>query len=163
MMSSDTFWRTVISGFFATFIMAMVSFLQGGLGLPTIDIAYIIDQSLNYVHGHEVYSIFWANLAYIIGGILMALFWVAFLQERMPGNWLLHGLIYGILISLFSGLILAPLVSSAAGDSFGIFYTDTWIPGKLLLAGVIMHLSYSLSLMLCLKVSGVKGPGSIDH
>lgn len=157
MISSSIFWRTVISGFIATFIMAMVSFLQGGIGLPTIDIAYLIDQSLNHVHGSEVYSISWANTAYILGGILLALFWVAFLQTRIPGNWLVQGVLFGILLSLFSGLILGPLVSSAAGESFGLFYTDTWIPGKILLAGVIMHLSYGLSLGICLKVAGVNG------
>ncbi len=157
MISSSTFWRTAISGFIATFIMAMVSFLQGGVGLPTIDIAYLIEQSLNHVHGYEVYSISWANAAYIIGGILLALFWVVFLQNRVPGNWLVQGILFGVLLSLFSGLILGPLVSSAAGDSFGLFYIDTWIPGKILLAGVIMHISYGLSLTLCLKISGVKG------
>jgi hypothetical protein len=160
MISSNIFWRTVISGFIATFIMAMVSFLQGGLGLPTIDIAYLIDQSLNHVHGNEVYSISWANAAYIIGGILMALFWVVTLQKRVPGNWIVQGFIYGFLISIFSGVIVGPLVSSAAGDSFGLFYMDTWIPGKILLAGVIMHVSYGLSLMYCLKVAGVKGLNS---
>lgn len=155
MITPGTFWRTVTSGFIATFIMAMVSFLQGGLGLPTIDIAFLIHKSLNYVHGYEFYSIFWANMAYIVGGILLALIWVAFLFKRVPGNWLVHGIIYGILISLFSGVIIAPLIALAAGDSFGIFYLDTWIPGKMLLAGAIMHISYALTLMLCLKVAGV--------
>jgi len=157
MISSKTFLRTVTCGFIATFIMAMVSFLQAGLGLPTIDIAYLIDQSLNHVHGAEVYSISWANTAYIIGGLLMALFWVAFLQDRIPGNWLIQGIIFGIMISIFSGAVVGPLVSSAAGDSFGLFYMNTWFPGKILLAGIIMHLSYGISLMLCLKVAGVNG------
>ncbi|TVQ05205.1 MAG: hypothetical protein EA359_03725 [Balneolaceae bacterium] len=157
MISTGTFWRTVISGFIATFIMAMVSFLQGGLGMPTIDITYLIHKTLNYIHGYEFYSIFWSNLAYIIGGILLALSWVVFLQERIPGNWLVHGFIYGIIITLFSGLVLAPLVALAAGDSFGIFYLDTWVPGKILLAAAIMHLSYALTLMLCLKIAGVNG------
>ncbi|MDZ7757874.1 hypothetical protein [Rhodohalobacter sp.] len=157
MISSNTFWRTVICGFIATFIMAMVSFLQSGLGLPPIDIAYLIDQSLNHVHGTEVYSISWANTAYIIGGILLALFWVVFLHNRIPGNWIVKGIIFGILISIFSGAVVSPLVSAAAGDSFGLFYTNTWFPGKLLLAGIIMHLSYGISLLLCLKIAGVKG------
>ena len=160
MISSSTFWRTVISGFIATFIMAMVSFLQGGIGLPTIDIAYLIEQSLNHVHGTEVYSISWANAAYIIGGILLALIWVVFLQNWIPGNWFIQGVIFGILLSIFSGAVVGPLVSSAAGDSFGLFYMDTWIPGKIMLAGVIMHLSYGLSLTLCLEVAGVQGLNS---
>jgi hypothetical protein len=157
MISSSTFWRVVISGFIATFVMTMVSFLLGGIGLPTIDIGHIIKASLNNVHGTEIYSILWGNTAYYIGGILMALIWVIFLQMRVPGNWLIHGIIYGIAISLIAGLILAPLVSLAAGDSFGIFYTDTWVPGKILLAGLIMHISYGLTLTLGLKYAGVNG------
>lgn len=157
MISSSTFWRVVVSGFIATFIMTMVSFLQGGIGLPTIDIGHIAKESFNNVHGTGTYSILWGNVAYYIGGILMALIWVVFIQTKMPGNWLLHGVLYGIIISLMAGLVIAPLVSLAAGDSFGVFYSDTWVPGKFILAGLIMHISYGFTLMLCLKYAGVFG------
>ena len=157
MISSSTFWRVVVSGFIATFIMTMVSFLQGGFGLPTIDIGHIAKESFNNVHGTGTYSILWGNAAYYIGGILMALIWVVFLQTKVPGNWMLHGVLYGILISIVAGLVIAPLVSLAAGDSFGIFYSDTWVPGKFILAGLIMHISYGFTLMLCLKYAGVDG------
>jgi hypothetical protein len=55
------------------------------------------------------------------------------------------------------GLIVAPVVSLAAGDSFGIFYLDTWAPGLILLSGLVMHISYGLTLSLSLKVAGVDG------
>lgn len=156
MISSTTFWRTVVCGLIATFTMTMVSFLQGGIGLPAIDIGHILKQTFNHVHGEEVYSLIWGNAAFNAGGVLMALFWVAFLQNRIPGNWFIQGIIYGILISIVAGLVISPLFARAAGESFGIFYTDTWIPGKILVAGVLMHITYGVSLTLCLKVAGVK-------
>lgn len=154
-MSSSTFWRTVIAGAIATFVMTMIAFLQGGLGLPTIDIGHILKESFNHVHGTDVYTLVWGNFAYFIGGILMALIWVAFLKDIIPGNWIVQGVIYGVIISVIAGLIIAPLVSMAAGDSFGIFYTDTWVPGLILLAGLIMHVGYGVVLTLCLKVSDI--------
>lgn len=157
MMSTNTFWRTVISGFIATFVMTMISFLQGGLGLPVVDVGHIITGSFNDVHVAEPYNIFWGNLAYYIVGVLLALIWVVFLHNRLPGNWFLKGLIYGLIISVVAGLIVSPLVSLAAGDWFGIFYLDTWTPGLILLAGLIMHLGYGIVLLLCLKYAGVNG------
>ncbi len=157
MISSSTFWRTVISGIFATFVMAMIAFLQGGFGLPTIDVGHILKQSFNFVHVNEPYSIGWGNVAYFVVGIKLALIWVVFLQQRVPGNWLVQGIIYGVLISLVAGLIVGPLASRAAGDDFGLFYANTWVPGLMMLAGIIMHIGYGLTLSLCLKYAGVRG------
>ena len=48
-----------------------------------------------------------------------------------------------------------------AGESFGVFYTQTWAPGLILAGGLVMHLSYGLALALSLKVAGVRGPATI--
>ncbi len=157
MISTSVFWRTVISGFIATFVMAMVAFVQGGLGLPVVDIGHIIVGSFNEVHVDQPYDILWGNTAYFMGGILLALVWVVFLSDRIPGNWFVGGVIYGVIISVVSGLILSPLVSLAAGDWFGFFYLDTWVPGLLILAGLIMHLVYGVVLLFCLEIAGVQG------
>jgi len=159
-MSASTFWRTVICGMIATFIMTMVSFIQAGIGLPAIDLGHILKTSFNHVHAGEPYTLVWGNAAFNVGGILMALIWVSFLQNRIPGNWIIQGAIYGVIISVMVGLIVAPVVSLAAGDSFGIFYMDTWAPGLILLSGLVMHISYGLTLSLSLKVAGVDGLGS---
>jgi uncharacterized membrane protein YagU involved in acid resistance len=155
MVDSGTFWKTVVCGFIATFVMAMIAFLQGGIGLPVIDVGHILKQSFNHVHTTDPYSILWGNVAYFIVGILLAVVWVALLQQIIPGNWLIQGLIYGTLISLVAALIVAPLAASAAGDSIGMFYSDTWYPGLILLAALTMHLGYGLVLTLSLKIAGL--------
>lgn len=159
MMQTDTFWRTVISGFIATFVMMMIAFLQGGLGLPVIDVGHFLKESFNLVHDGNPYSILWGNVAYYIFGIFLALIWVVFLQTRVPGNWFIQGLIYGVIISVIAGLVVSPLVSSSAGESFGIFYMESWFPGLIMLAGLTMHLGYGIVLNLCLRIAGVEGMG----
>jgi hypothetical protein len=157
MIRTSTFWRTVTSGLIATFVMAMIAFVQGGFGLPVIDVGHILKEAFNHVHDTNPYDILWGNAAYYIIGVLLAFIWVLFLQRRTPGNWLVQGILFGVAISIVSGMIVAPLVSLSAGDSFGIFYTDTWIPGRILVAGLIMHIAYGIILTLCLKYAGVNG------
>lgn len=154
-MSASTFFRTVICGFIATFAMAMVAFLQSGIGLPVIDVGHILTESFNEVHGTGTYHIIFGNLAFNIGGVLLAMIWVVYLKNRIPGNWLIQGLIYGVMITIFAGLFVSPFVSAAAGESFGIFYSNTWVPGKFILAGLLMHVVYGLVLTQSLKVAGV--------
>jgi uncharacterized membrane protein YagU involved in acid resistance len=156
MINTSDFWRTIISGFIATFVMSMVGFLQSGLGLPVIDVGYFLTESFNLAHEVDPYTILWGNAAYYMFGIILALIWVAMLQKRIPGNWFIQGIIFGVLITLLAGLVVSPLVSMAAGEPFGIFYIETWIPGLIILAGLTMHLAYGLVLMICLKYAGVK-------
>ena len=153
MTQSYSFWETVICGFIATFIMSMVSFLLGGFGLPIIDVGYILQEIFNHVHQHDPYTISWGNAAYYFGGILLALFWVAFLDDRISGNWFIKGILYGVIITVVAGLLISPIVSLAGGEPFGIFYTDTWYPLLTTLAGLVMHIAYGISLLLCLTYS----------
>lgn len=157
MVSTSTFWRTVVCGFIATFVMMMIAFLQGGLGLPVIDVGHFLKETLNMVHDNNPYGIIWGNISFYIIGILLALIWVVFLQRRIPGNWLIQGIIYGVILSIVAAIIVSPLVSLAAGDPFGIFYLETWFPVLMLLAGLTMHIGYGIVLMLCLKYAGVNG------
>lgn len=156
-MSSSVFFRTVVCGFIATFVMAMVAFLQGSIGLPVIDVGHILTESFNHVHESAPYHIIFGNLAFNIIGVGLAMIWVVYLQKRIPGNWLIQGVIYGVIISIIGGLVVSPVVSQAAGESFGIFYSETWIPGKLIIAGLLMHIVYGILLTQSLKIAGVDG------
>ncbi len=82
---------------------------------------------------------------------------MAFLHNRIPGNRIVQGIIYGVLVSIVAGGIVSPFVSLAGGESFGFFYSNTWVPGKIIIAGLLMHIGYGLTLMLGLKVAGVNG------
>lgn len=155
MKQAYSFWRTVICGLIATFVMSMVAFLTSGIGLPVIDIGYILQEIFNHVHDHNPYSILWGNAAYYIGGVLLALIWVVFLNDKISGNWFVQGLLYGLLITIIAGVVISPVVSWAGGESFGIFYSGTWFPLLITLSGLVMHLAYGISLLFCLKYSHV--------
>jgi len=159
MISTNIFWRTVISGFFATFTMTMIAFTQAGLGLPVIDVGHFLTESFNQAHDSNPYNLLMGSTAYYIFGIILALIWVVFLQNRIPGNWFLQGLIYGILISIVAAVLVSPLISLAAGEPFGVFYFQTWTPGLILLSGLIMHIGYGIVLLLCLNYAGVQYSG----
>lgn len=155
MKQAYSFWTTVICGFIATFVMSMVAFLTSGIGLPVIDIGYILQEIFNHVHEQDLYSILWGNAAYYFGGILLALIWVVFLNDKIPGNWFVQGLLYGLLITIAAGIVISPVASWAVGESFGIFYSGTWFPLLITLSGLVMHLAYGISLLLCLNYSHV--------
>jgi hypothetical protein len=148
-----SFTETVICGLIATFMMSMLSFLSSGIGLPVIDVGYMLKAIFNHIHEHNPYNILWGNVAYYIGGILLALIYVVFLNNKLPGNWLVQGVIYGVVISIVAAVFVSPAISMAGGESFGIFYMDTWFPLLNILAGLIMHLGYGITLLLCLEYS----------
>lgn len=148
-----SFTETVFCGLIATFMMSMLSFLSSGIGLPVIDVGYMLKEIFNHIHEQDPYNILWGNMAYYIGGILLALIYVVFLNNKFPGNWLVQGIIYGVMISIISAIIISPVISMAGGESFGIFYMDTWFPVLNIFAGLIMHLGYGITLLLCLEYS----------
>lgn len=148
-----SFSETVIAGLIATFMMSMLAFLSSGIGLPVIDVGYMLKEIFNHIHEQDPYSILWGNTAYYIGGILLALIWVVFLDNKLPGSWLIQGIIYGIIISIVAAVIVSPAISMAGGESFGLFYMDTWFPVLNILAGLIMHVGYGITLLLCLEYS----------
>jgi len=52
-------------------------------------------------------------------------------------------------------------VVRAGGESFGVFYTETWAQWLVLAGGLVMYLSYGLTLAIALKIVGVRGPATI--
>lgn len=49
------------------------------------------------------------TLGYNIIIIMLALIWVSFLHNQIPGNWFLKGFIYGVIISFVAGALVSPL------------------------------------------------------
>ena len=93
----------------------------------------------------------WAVLCWL-------LIWVALLQHPGSGRLVCAGddLRHCDFLRLRTHPFL-PSCRLAAGEWFGFFYLNTWVPALLLLAGVIMHIAYGITLMICLKFAGVKG------
>lgn len=146
---------TVTAGLVATFVMTMTGFWQSGLGLPAVDVGAMLAGSMNGAHAAaEPYGVAAGNLVHLANGVILALIFVAFLQRRLPGGWILQGVIYALLTTLAAVVVVAPL---AAG--VGIFFSNTPMPGAMTLASTVVHLAYGLSLTLALEVAGIaSGP-----
>ncbi len=99
-MSGGRFWRTVVAGLIATYVMVMTGFWQSGLGLAAIDVGAMIAGSMTAAHPDAPYTLGAGNLVHFANGITLALVCVAFLQERVPGNWIVQGLVYALITQL---------------------------------------------------------------
>ena len=147
-MSGERFSRTVVAGLIATFVMTMTGFWQSGVGLPTMDVAAMLAGNMM---PDAPYTLAAGNVAHFGIGVLVALIWVALLQARIPGNWIVQGLVYGVLVTVVAAAVVFPL---AAG--VGIFFSNTPAPGRMLLGATVPHLTYGLSLTLSLRLAGVE-------
>ena len=150
-MSGEQFWKTVVAGLIATYVMTMTGFWQSGLGLAALDVGAMIMGSMTAAHPDTPYTLVAGNLVHFANGIIMGLVWVAFLQERVPGNWIVHGLVFALIAQLGAWVVVAPLAFGV-----GLFFTNTPAPGRMMLATAVVHVAYGLSFALILKVAGVR-------
>ncbi len=112
-MSGEQFWKTVVAGLIATYVMTMTGFWQSGLGLAALDIGAMITGSMTAAHPDAPYTLVAGNLVHFANGIIMGLVWVAFLQERVPGNWIVQGLVFAFIAQLGAWVVVAPLAFGA--------------------------------------------------
>ena len=150
-ISGEQFWKTVVVGLIATFTMTMTGFWQSGLGLAAIDVGAMITGSMTAAHPDAPYTLVAGNLVHFANGVMLALIWVAFLQERVPGNWIVQGLIYAFITQLAAWVVVAPLAFGV-----GLFFANTPAPGRMMLATAAVHVAYGVTLTLGLKVAGVR-------
>ncbi len=149
--SGDWFLKTVVSGLIANYVMTMTGFWQSGLGIAPIDVGAMITGSMTAAHPDVPYGLVAGNLAHFANGVILALMWVAFLQERVPRNWVVQGLVYALITQLAAWVVVSPLAFGV-----GLFFTNTPAPGRMMLATAVTHVAYGLSLTLSLHVAGVR-------
>ncbi len=148
-MTGSQFWKTVIAGLIATFAMTVTGFWQSGLGLAPFDVGAMLTANMSASHPDSPYSLMAGNLVHVANGIVLALIWVAFLQNLVPGNWVVQGVIYAVIGTLVAVVIVVPLASGV-----GVFFSKTDAPGLMLVSALAAHLAYGLTLTLSLKVAG---------
>ncbi len=148
--SGERFWKTILAGMIASYVMTMTGFWQSGLGIPAVDVGAMIADSMTAAHPDAPYTLVAGNLVHFANGVILALIWVAFLQQRVPGNWLVQGLVYALIAQLGAWVVVAPLAFGV-----GLFFMNTPAPGQMMLATAVVHVAYGLSLTLSLRVAGV--------
>ena len=149
-MTPSVFWRTIIAGVVATFVMTMTGFWQHGVGIRPMDFGAYLTASMNSAHPDAVYGMYAGNAAHFALGVVFALLWVALFRQYVPGSWLVHGLSYGVALAFVAALIGFPLFADT-----GVFFMRARAPGAMMLATFVMHLAYGFALTLGLEIAGI--------
>ena len=149
-MSLSVFWRTLIAGVVATFVMTMTGFWQHGIGLRAVDFGATLAANMTSPHAGTPYSVFAGNLAHFGIGVVFALLWVALFRLYVQGSWLVHGFAYGVALAILASLIGFPLFADT-----GVFFSHTAAPGMMFVSILVMHLAYGYTLALGLELAGI--------
>ncbi len=138
-MTQANFLRAVVAGFIATYVMTMTGFWQAGIGLPKMDPAGLMAMQMGQAYG-------WGQAAHFLNGIILALIYAQWFYGRLPGGGLVKGIIYGVLATIAAVAVVIPLISASTANPAGIFFTNTPMPGAMLLGALAGHLGYGVAL-----------------
>jgi len=165
-MPTVNFWRAAVAGFFATFIMTATGLWQPGLGLPRVDVGMMTMGGLNgpLEEGAEpTYGIAWGQAAHFLNGIVLAFIYAMWVHGRLPGPGWIKGLIYGVILTVIAGVVVAPIVTAAAGQPAGILFANTESPVMRVIGALVIHLAYGIALGLGYKHRGEEAGGAPPH
>jgi len=121
--------RSILAGFIGTLIVTILLYLAPALGMmPKMDIAAMIDSPLHGGTAPEPMSSGWwvgMFLHFVAGTIVFPLLYAYFLTTRLPGNSWTKGTIWGLILWVFSEVVLMPiagmgLFSSRAPDHWAL-------------------------------------------
>lgn len=93
--------RAMLSGFVATLAMTFLGFAATRLGIPFLNWAKTL--------GHSTGGAMTGYFLLFIGGVLIAMIYVALFHERLPGSSWKRGLFFAFVMWLATGAALAPL------------------------------------------------------
>jgi len=155
-MSQVAHRRVVVVGLIATFVMTMVGLWSPALGLPRLDVGAMMAAGINGAveeGADPTYSVAWGQAAHFANGVILALIYAIWLHRRLPGPAVARGAIYGVLTSIAAWVVVVPIATAAAGQPSGVLLLNTTDVGARLLASLIGHLAYGVTLAVGLTVS----------
>jgi uncharacterized membrane protein YagU involved in acid resistance len=128
----------IAGGFIATVIFTAVLFAAPQASLPKINIPQYLANLLGVSNG-----VGWALHALI--GILLAALYVLVLKKILPGNYLLKGIIYAVILIILFNVIFFPLFH------LGMFASLAHYPKRSIFVIIIGYLCYGIALALVAK------------
>jgi len=102
-MRQRSMTRAMVAGFIATLFMTFLSILGGHFGLQSLNWAKSFETLLG---GNMIVGYF----AFFVLGVVMSVMYVTFFHDRLPGDSWRRGLFYAVILWLFTGVALAPLM-----------------------------------------------------
>lgn len=84
--------------------------------------------------------------AHFLNGIILALIYARWFYGRLPGAALVKGVLYGFIATIAAVAVVVPMISASMPNPVGIFFSNTPMPGAMLLGALIGHLAYGVVL-----------------
>src|SRR5712692_6912826 len=119
-MSTSDFWRAVIAGFFATYVMTVAAAWQQAIGIHPHDPAGFMAQSLDPLGSGRGWA--WGSFYHFMNGITLALLYARLIHGRLSLHPLVLANLYGLGLVVVAMGILAPLL---APEQIGFFALKT--------------------------------------
>ena len=125
--------RAAIAGVIGAAVMTALLLIEPSVGLPKIAMGEVLSTALGLGSAHLATGPALGWLLHFIVGIVLALIYARYFDQRLPGSPLTRGLLYGVLVFLVAQLVFMPLVGG------GVFsHGDV----ELLAGSLVGHLVY---------------------
>lgn len=147
-LDGRNFWIVVVAGILASYVMTVTAAWQAGLGLNAMDPSRLMVTSLNRAHSDAPYGIAFGHLYHYLNGVAFALLYYVLFRAWLPGNWLIRGVLYGVIAFLLAAGVVSPLATGS-----GIFFSNTPEPFLMMASSLVPHLAFGVALTFGLAAS----------
>ena len=125
--------RAAAAGVIATASMTALLMVEPSIGLPKIAIGETLSSSMSAISSVTAVGPAGGWLLDLIVGVVFAMIYAAYFDQRLPGSRFVRGLLFGVVVFIVAQLIFAP----ATGSGF-FSHGDL----ELLAGGLLGHLVY---------------------
>ncbi len=126
--------KAIIAGVVATAVMSIVAmFVAPMMGMPKMDFGTMLGS--NNPMMAMPYAAGW--MIHFVLGIIMAIIYAKFLYGKLPGNGVLQGIIYGLILFMLAQIMVMPMMGN------GLFSGGNM---QLLMGSMIGHIVFGATL-----------------
>lgn len=126
-MKLDFFIVVTLSGILATYLHLVMGQWSHKIGMPRLDFARVM-ANLTYEDSFEGEPSYWAGqIAVILNGVFFAFLYATVIGPYLPGEPVVRGIQFGVLLYLASGLFFIPVYLKEGLFLSGVD-SKAWIP-----------------------------------
>lgn len=125
--------RAAAAGVIATAAMTSLLLVEPSIGLPRIAIGVSLSNVISAVSSHAEIGAFWGWVLDLAVGVIFAMIYASYFEDRLPGGAFMRGVIFGFFVFLLSQIIFAPATGAGFFSSGDI---------ELLIGGLLGHLVF---------------------
>ena len=129
--------RAAAAGLIGTAVMTALLLIEPSVGLPEIAMGQILSTSLGSTSAHLSIGPAVGWLINFVIGMALSLVYAAFFVGRLPGNALLRGSIFGVIVFLIAQVTFMPLTGGGVFSGGDVQMLAGSLLGHLVYGGVM--------------------------